>query len=76
MRLVLDAVAAAGSDRLAVIESLRDMPARAGAVGTYRFDRYGDTTLRSFGLYRVRRGALEWAGAVEAPEQPAGPGYS
>ncbi len=67
MRLVLDAVAAAGSDRLAVIETLRDMPARAGAIGTYRFDHYGDTTLRSFGLYRVRPGALEWAGAVEAP---------
>ena len=42
------------------------MPARAGAIGTYRFDPYGDTTLRSFGLYRVRRGALEWAGVVEA----------
>ena len=38
-----------------------------GAIGTYRFDPYGDTTLRSYGLYRVRRGALEWAGAVEAP---------
>jgi branched-chain amino acid transport system substrate-binding protein len=67
MRFVLDTVAAAGSDRRAVIERLRDMPARAGAIGTYRFDPYGDTTLRSFGLYRVRRGALEWAGAVEAP---------
>ena len=67
MRVVLDAVAAAGSDRLAVIRWLRGMPARTGAVGTYRFDRYGDTTLRSYGLYRVRRGVLEWAGAVEAP---------
>jgi branched-chain amino acid transport system substrate-binding protein len=67
MRLVLDAVAAAGSDRRAVIEWLRNMPTRAGAIGTYRFDRYGDTTLRSYGLYRVRRGALEWAGPVEAP---------
>ena len=48
MRLVLDAVAAAGSDRRAVIEWLRNMPARTGAVGTYRFDPYGDTTLRSY----------------------------
>jgi hypothetical protein len=45
------------------IDWLRDMPARAGAVGTYRFDRYGDTTQRTFGVYRVRGGALEWAGA-------------
>jgi branched-chain amino acid transport system substrate-binding protein len=67
MRVVLDAVAAAGPDRRAVIEWLRNMPERTGAVGTYRFDPYGDTTLRTFGLYRVRRGALEWAGAVQAP---------
>jgi branched-chain amino acid transport system substrate-binding protein len=66
MRLVLDAVAAAGSDRRAVIDWLSNMPTRAGAVGTYRFDRFGDTTLRTYGLYRVRRGLLEWAGAVEA----------
>ncbi|NUT57028.1 MAG: branched-chain amino acid ABC transporter substrate-binding protein, partial [Thermoleophilia bacterium] len=67
MRLVLEAVAAVGPNRQAIIEWLRDMPARAGAVGTYRFDRYGDTTLRSYGVYRVRQGALWWAGAVEAP---------
>ena len=67
MRLVLEAAAAVGPSRQAVIEWLRDMPARAGALGTYRFDSYGDTTLRSYGLYRVRQGALWWAGAVEAP---------
>jgi branched-chain amino acid transport system substrate-binding protein len=67
MRVVLDAVAVAAPDRRAVIEALRAMPDRAGAIGTYRFDAYGDTTLRAFGLYRVRRGALQWAGAVEAP---------
>jgi branched-chain amino acid transport system substrate-binding protein len=67
MRLVLDAVAMAGPDRDAVIDVLQAMPDRAGAVGTYRFDRFGDTTLRTFGTYRVRRGALEWAGTVDAP---------
>jgi branched-chain amino acid transport system substrate-binding protein len=67
MRLVLDAIAAASPSRQAVVERLRDMPARAGALGTYRFDRYGDTTLRSYGVYRIRQGALSWAGAVEAP---------
>jgi branched-chain amino acid transport system substrate-binding protein len=67
MRLVLEAVAAVGPSRQAVIEWLRDMPTRTGALGTYRFDRYGDTTLRSYGVYRVRHGALWWSGAVEAP---------
>jgi branched-chain amino acid transport system substrate-binding protein len=67
MRLVLDAVSAAGPRRRAVVEALRAMPQRAGAIGSYRFDRFGDTTLRTFGLYRVRGGALEWAGTVDAP---------
>jgi branched-chain amino acid transport system substrate-binding protein len=67
MRLVLDAVAAAGADRRAVVGALRSMPDRAGAIGTYRFDRFGDPTLRTFGLYRVRRGALEWEGTAQAP---------
>jgi len=67
MWLVLDAVAAAGAGRGAVVEALRAMPGRAGAIGTYRLDRFGDTTLRTFGLYRVRRGALEWAGTAQAP---------
>ena len=67
MRLVLDAVAAAGPDRRAVIEALRAMPARDGAIGRYAFDRRGDTTLRTYGTYRIQRGALVWAGAIEAP---------
>jgi branched-chain amino acid transport system substrate-binding protein len=67
MRLVLDAVAAAGSSRRAVIGWLHSMPLRAGALGTYRFDRFGDTTLRTFGLYGIAGGALQYAGAVSAP---------
>jgi branched-chain amino acid transport system substrate-binding protein len=67
MRLVLDAVTAAGPDRRAVVEALRAMPERAGAIGSYRFDRFGDTTERTFGVYRVRRAALEFAGTVDAP---------
>jgi ABC-type branched-subunit amino acid transport system substrate-binding protein len=67
MRVVLDAVAAAGPDRRAVIRGLRTMPNRTGVLGTYRFDRFGDTTLRTYGLYRIRRGELVFAGAVTAP---------
>jgi branched-chain amino acid transport system substrate-binding protein len=67
MRLVLDAVTAVGPNRQAVIRRLRTMPTRAGALGTYRFDRFGDTTLRTVGLYRIRAGAPAYAGAVAAP---------
>lgn len=67
MRLVLDAVAAVGPSRRAVIGWLRTVRNRPSVLGTYSFDRFGDTTLRDYGLYRIRGGALEWAGAVRAP---------
>jgi branched-chain amino acid transport system substrate-binding protein len=67
MRLVLDAVAAVGPRRRAVIRWLHGVRNRPSVVGTYSFDRFGDTTLRSYGLYRIRGGELQWAGAVRAP---------
>jgi branched-chain amino acid transport system substrate-binding protein len=67
MRLVLDAIAAVGPDREAIIGWLRSVRDRPSVLGTYSFNRFGDTTLRDYGLYRIRRGALVWAGVVEAP---------
>jgi branched-chain amino acid transport system substrate-binding protein len=67
MRLVLDAVAAAGPSRRAVIRWLHDIRNRQSVLGTYSFDRFGDTTLREYGLYRIRGGELQWAGVVRAP---------
>jgi branched-chain amino acid transport system substrate-binding protein len=66
MQLVLDAVAAAGADRRAVIDRLFATRNRQSVLGTYGFDRFGDTTLRTYGLYGIRRGALVYAGAVDA----------
>ena len=66
MRLVLDAVSAAGPRRRAIIRTLHRMPNRAGVLGTYRFDRFGDTTLRTYGLYSIRGDELVYAGAVRA----------
>jgi branched-chain amino acid transport system substrate-binding protein len=67
MRLVLDAVAAVGPRPRAVIRWLRTFESRPSVLGTYRFDRFGDTTLRDFGLYGIRGRGLVWAGAVRAP---------
>jgi branched-chain amino acid transport system substrate-binding protein len=67
MRLVLDAVAAVGPRRRAVIGWLHDVRDRQSVLGTYSFDRFGDTTLRDYGIYRIRGGELQWAGAVRAP---------
>jgi hypothetical protein len=68
MQLMLDAVAAVGADRSAVIAWPRSVTDRPSVVGSYRFDRFGDTTLRRYGLYRIRRGALVYAGAVPAAQ--------
>ncbi len=67
MRVLLDAIAAGGPTRLGVRRALHAMPARASVLGDYTFDRYGDTTLKTYGLYRIRGRALVWAGTVTAP---------
>ena len=68
MLLLLDAVSAVGTDRSAVLEWLRSTTDRPSVLGLYGFDPFGDTTLRTYGLYRVRRGALRYVGAVQAPQ--------
>jgi branched-chain amino acid transport system substrate-binding protein len=67
MRLILDGVAAAGAQRSALIDWLGTVRDRPSVLGTYGFDRFGDTTLRDWGLYRIRGGELEWSGPVRAP---------
>jgi branched-chain amino acid transport system substrate-binding protein len=67
MRLVLDGVAAVGPDRDALIGWLRAVRDRQSVLGTYGFDRFGDATLRDYGVFRIRDRRLEWAGAVRAP---------
>jgi branched-chain amino acid transport system substrate-binding protein len=67
MSLLLDAVSAVGPNRSAVIAWLRSVADRPSVLGPYGFDRFGDTTLRTYGLYRIRGGGHRYAGAVEAP---------
>ena len=43
----------AGNDKLAVLRALFGDTRRNSVLGTYGFDRNGDTTLRSYGLYRI-----------------------
>ena len=57
----------AAGDKSAAVAFLHAMPARDGPVGRYRFDRHGDTTTRTFGIYRIAGGALQYARRVEAP---------
>jgi branched-chain amino acid transport system substrate-binding protein len=68
MSLALDAIDGAGTDRGAVIRWLFSVRDRDSVLGRYSIDPYGDTTLRSYGIYRVQRGSLSWAGEVQAPD--------
>jgi branched-chain amino acid transport system substrate-binding protein len=63
MKLGLDTIASLGADgnsRPAILKTLLATKDRHSVIGTYSFNRNGDTTLRSYGLYEVkgRRGAL------------------
>jgi branched-chain amino acid transport system substrate-binding protein len=63
MRAILAAVRAAGvkgNDRSAVTDAWFALRDRDGALGTWSVIRSGDTTIRRYGLWRVRDGRLSF----------------
>jgi len=56
MKLGLDTIAslgAQGNSKSAILKALFATTARSSVLGTYGFNQYGDTTLKSYGLYKV-----------------------
>jgi branched-chain amino acid transport system substrate-binding protein len=56
MKLALDTIttlASKGKDKSAVLAALFATTNRSSVLGTYGFDKNGDTTLKSYGLYKV-----------------------
>ncbi len=56
MKLGLDTIASLGSkgnDKSAILSALFATKNRSSVLGTYGFDSNGDTTLKSYGLYKV-----------------------
>jgi branched-chain amino acid transport system substrate-binding protein len=56
MKLVLDTIkglGAQGNSKSAVLKALFAIKSRNSVLGTYGFDANGDTTLKSYGLYKV-----------------------
>ena len=56
MKLGLDTIAglgAKGNSKSAVLKALFATKDRKSVLGTYGFDKNGDTTLKSYGLYKV-----------------------
>ncbi len=56
MKLALDTITAAGSNgnnKADILKALFAIKSRNSVLGTYGFDKNGDTTLKSYGLYKV-----------------------
>jgi branched-chain amino acid transport system substrate-binding protein len=56
MKLGLDTIAslgAQGNNKASVLKALFAIKARNSVLGSYGFDKNGDTTLKSYGLYKV-----------------------
>jgi branched-chain amino acid transport system substrate-binding protein len=66
-RMMLDAIAASDGSRSEVLDHLFRTPADDGYVGNFNIDRYGDTTLRTVGVYRVEGGRLRFQTAITPP---------
>jgi branched-chain amino acid transport system substrate-binding protein len=59
MKLALDTIAglgAQGNSKSAVLHALFATANRSSVLGTYGFDKNGDTTLKSYGLYKAGPG--------------------
>jgi branched-chain amino acid transport system substrate-binding protein len=66
MRLVLDAIGAAGADRARVIdEALRIRVRRATPLGTYRIRATGEVETTRFALHALREGRFEFERMLE-----------
>jgi len=56
MKLGLDTISklgAQGNSKSAVLKALFATTNRSSVLGTYGFDKNGDTTLKAYGLYKV-----------------------
>ncbi|MBW3665912.1 MAG: ABC transporter substrate-binding protein [Actinobacteria bacterium] len=77
-RLLLDVLERAEdpTDRAAVIEALFNTKDRESVLGTYSIDDNGDTTLTSYGVYRIEDGRLVFDQEVQAggEAEPGGAG--
>jgi branched-chain amino acid transport system substrate-binding protein len=70
MKLILDSIAALGEngdDRAALVDHVMATKDRDSVLGTYGVDENGDTTLTTYGIYRIEDGALVFDRTIEPP---------
>jgi branched-chain amino acid transport system substrate-binding protein len=68
-QMMLDAIADSDGSRAEVLENLFDARVEGGYVGDFEFDRYGDTTLNTVGVYRIEDGDLVFETAITPPPE-------
>jgi branched-chain amino acid transport system substrate-binding protein len=67
MKLVLDTIKKLGSkgnDKTALLQALLATKDRNSVLGSYSFDKNGDTTLKAYGLYKVKNGQVVFDKAI------------
>ena len=70
MKLILDTIAAAGDngdDRAAVVDQVFATKDRDSVLGTYGIDENGDTTLTTYGVYRIQNNATKFDRTIKPP---------
>jgi branched-chain amino acid transport system substrate-binding protein len=63
-RDLLDAIKGSDGSRDAVLDRLFRTRVRDGLLGSFAFDRYGDTSLSTQALYRIERGKLRFVTTI------------
>jgi branched-chain amino acid transport system substrate-binding protein len=70
MKLILDSIAAAGDigdDRAAVVDQVFATKDRDSVLGSYSIDENGDTTLTTYGIYRIQNNATKFDRTIKPP---------
>jgi branched-chain amino acid transport system substrate-binding protein len=73
MALMLDAVKTATSNgtkqptRSAVIDNILGTKDRESVLGRYSIDKNGDTSITSYGVYKIKNGGLSFFKQIKGP---------
>ncbi len=65
--IVLDAIEASDGTRRSVLRELFETRVEDGFLGDFRFDRFGDTTKTTIGVYRIEEGRAEFVAGISPP---------
>jgi branched-chain amino acid transport system substrate-binding protein len=69
MSLALDAIGKSNGSRASVLRDLFHTRAPDGLIGSVALDRYGDSTLRQVGIYRIRDARTRYVTAIAPSEE-------